>query len=234
MDNPHGSDLLAAQYQHGKTDGEDESEDGDDDEGSLADQEDLAAEFQPIGNDDAEVADVPDPGTTTSSSESHLNVTHKPSMAWSTMPSWLGNEYVSVHDRLTVEMEQTAKGRPKCYDDGTFYTGVSGSPYLLSCTMLQIRPGIFHQPIFCVWLPHCLLGNHIPCPSCKRAGRKASNSTPMFLQRLGWVDVDKCIYIIGYHYRCGQKLCNKTYHSWSPAILDILPLSLSAQFSFCL
>lgn len=243
MDNPHGSDLLAAQYQHGKTDGEDESEDGDDDEGSWADQEDLAAEFQPIGDDDAEATDVPDPGTTTSSSESHPNVTHKPSVVRSTMPSWLGNEYASVRDRLTVEMERTAKGRqpgrPKCYDDGTFYTGASGSPYLLSRTMLQIGPGIFHEPVFFVWLPHCLLGDHIPCPSCKRAGRKASNSTLVFLQRLGWVekprcvvDVDKCVYIIGYRYRCGQKLCNKTYRSWSPAILDILPSSLSAQFSF--
>jgi hypothetical protein len=106
MDNLHGSDLLAAQYQHGETDSVDEDED----EGSLADQEDLADEFQPIGDNDVEVANVPDSGTFTSSSESHTNMTYKLFVAQLTMPSWLGNKYASVHDRLTAEMEKTTMG----------------------------------------------------------------------------------------------------------------------------
>jgi hypothetical protein len=46
------------------------------------------------------------------------------------------------------------------------------------------------------------------------------------------VNVNKCIYIIGYRYRCGNRLCGHTYRSWSPTILDVLPTSLSSQFTF--
>jgi hypothetical protein len=50
---------MAAQYENPEH-GED---DDDDDENSPNSQEDLSAEFQPVGDDDAETADVPDPGT---------------------------------------------------------------------------------------------------------------------------------------------------------------------------
>lgn len=237
FDNPHGSDLLAAQLEHAEEGSGDE--DGDEDEDCSADlDDDQAAEFRPVGDDDAEVAEVSDPDTSTSTNNDP-NMARKPPVPRSAMPSWLGNEYMTMRERLTKEMAASGQqpGLPICYSQGSFYT--SSSPYLHSRSVFQIGPGVFHQPQFFVWLPHCLLGDRIPCPSCKAAGRKSSKGKTVFLQRLGWVerprhvvDVDKCIYIIGYRYRCGQELCSKTYRSWSPAILDVLPKSLAIQFVF--
>jgi hypothetical protein len=232
VDNPHGSDLLAAQCENVEEGGDDE------DGGGSPDDEDLEAEFKPVGDDDVE-ADVPSSGT---SADPQPSLARKPCALRSTMPTWLANEYASVREKLTHEIERTASGvrpgRPACYDQGSFYAR-SGTPYLLARTVFRIGPGVFQQPDFFVWLPHCLLGDRIPCPSCKVAARHDSNGCPVFLQRLGWVekprrvvDIDKCVYIIGYRYRCGQGLCGRTYRSWSPAILDVLPPSLSAQFTF--
>jgi len=153
------------------------------------------------------------------------------------MPSWLENEYKSVREQLTIDVQKRA--RPACYDLGTFYTGSTDSPYLVSRAVFELGPGVFHQPRFFVWLPHCLLGDRIPCPDCKASGRRTPKGQCIFLQKLGWaerprrvVDIDKCIYIIGYRYRCGHSACGRTYRSWSPAILNVLPRSLSNQFSF--
>ena len=153
-----------------------------------------------------------DPDTFTST-DNDLNMACKPPIPWSAMPSWLENEYMTMRERLTKEMAASLQqpGLPICYSQSTFYT--SSSPYLHSRSVFQIGPSVFHQPQFFVWLPHCLLGDHIPCPSCKAASRKSSKGKMVFLQRLGWVerpqhivDVDKCIYIISYHYQCGQGL----------------------------
>ena len=46
------------------------------------------------------------------------------------------------------------------------------------------------------------------------------------------VDIESHIYIIGQRYACGHKDCKKTYSSWSPAILNVTPQSLAAQFDF--
>jgi hypothetical protein len=88
-----------------------------------------------------------------------------------------------------------------------------------------------------VWLPH-LLVQRIPCPACLSSGHKTSNGDHVYLWLKGWpkaprriVDLDKCIYIIGYRYSCSHSDCNKTYQSWSPALRSVLPRSLSASFT---
>jgi hypothetical protein len=54
---------------------------------------------------------------------------------------------------------------------------------------------------------------------------------------LGWpkaprrvVGLDQNIFIIGYRYRCVHEDRKKTYQSWSPALLNVLPPALASQF----
>jgi hypothetical protein len=46
------------------------------------------------------------------------------------------------------------------------------------------------------------------------------------------IDLDAHVFIIGQQYYCGHLLCEKTYQSWSQAILDAIRLTLTLQFPF--
>ncbi|KAF8953970.1 hypothetical protein BDZ97DRAFT_2082274 [Flammula alnicola] len=180
------------------------------------DDDDLSEEFRSIGDDN----DDPDPPPNKKTR--------------STMPTWLASKYQLIRDQVTTEISKTKQ--PACYRQGTFY--MSDQNVLLSQRgVLDIEPSVFHRKPWFVWLPHCLLGDRIPCPDCRSSHRKSSNGGPVFLQSLGWNDkarrvvgIDSNIFIAGYRYRC--VLCRHTYRSWSPAILDVLPKSLAAQFTF--
>ncbi|CDO73771.1 hypothetical protein BN946_scf185015.g99 [Trametes cinnabarina] len=161
----------------------------------------------------------------------------------SSMPTWLAHEYTVIRDKLKAEISSTSSksivGIPRCYQQGRFDEG-SLDPYLSSRQTFQVDPAIFYRPTWFVWLPHCLLGDRIPCPACKAAGRRTRDGKTCFLHQLGWpktprrvVDVDRCLYIVGYRYRCSNKdVCGHTYKSWSPAVLEVLPRSLAANFTF--
>ena len=46
------------------------------------------------------------------------------------------------------------------------------------------------------------------------------------------VGVESNVYIIGQRYYCGDAQCKKTYHSWLPAILDVIPPYIASEFRF--
>ena len=45
------------------------------------------------------------------------------------------------------------------------------------------------------------------------------------------MDLEDCIYIIGFRYRCLDGRCKRTYQSWSPALLSALSRTLALQFT---
>ena len=135
-------------------------------------------------------------------------------------------------------MKQNASCQPSVYDTGQFLMAPK-SPMFTAAHTNNLSPRLFYEPHYFLWLPH--LFNRIPCPACKATQRKNDNGSPIMLCLLGWpqaprrvVDIDLMLYIVGYRYYCGQDDCRKTYQSWSPAIMDVLPLVLAAQFPFCL
>lgn len=133
-------------------------------------------------------------------------------------------------------MRKSPRKRPRCYEAGTF---VDGSPYPYFAAEYRQRPQPRHlySPSYFIWLPHVLV-NRIPCPACVAAGRCGKNKSPICLRVLGWpkspcrvVDIEKNIYIVGHRYRCVQDDCKKTYQSWSPSLLRVLPPALALQFT---
>jgi len=152
---------------------------------------------------------------------------------WSTMPLWLDRYCKEVENMLKAEIQQSAcnPARPKCYERGHFWVW-DKSPLLRLMRQRNyvLEPAVFHHPSFFVWLPHCLLGDRISCPCCKSNNRLTVNGRTIFLQKLGWIgrarrviDINRNVYMIGYHYRCRELECHKTYRGWSLAILNILP-----------
>lgn len=111
-------------------------------------------------------------------------------------------------------------------------------PVFTTKNMFQLFPHMFCQPDFFVWLPH-LFVKRIPCPECFTASRKSSKGQTMYLQQYGWAkrpqritDLDRNIFLVGKQYHCGHADCGKTYQSWSPPIMDLLPHWLVAEFPF--
>ncbi|KAG0705639.1 hypothetical protein DFH29DRAFT_996725 [Suillus ampliporus] len=88
----------------------------------------------------------------------------------STMPMWLASEYQNLQERLVCEMRSNSSHLPMCYDHHTFFDGAENA-FLVARSTFQLTPGLFHQPQFFVWLLH-LLVDHIPCPSCLKAGHQ--------------------------------------------------------------
>lgn len=144
--------------------------------------------------------------------------------------------YRETRERLRTEMATKPSKMPSCYEAGQFSIPPK-NPLFTTSAHHQITPKSFFMPEFFVWLPH-VLGGKIPCPECKKARRTyAKKGGEVMLQHHSWpkaprrvVDIDRVIYIIGYRYFCGQ--CKRTYLSWSPAILDVLPPALVAEFRF--
>ncbi|OBZ66476.1 hypothetical protein A0H81_13622 [Grifola frondosa] len=153
----------------------------------------------------------------------------------SALPRWLMNDYENTRERLASEMRNNASRRPTCYDRGS-YTDGSACAFLFADRKFQPTPEDFYRPIYFVWLPHVLVGR-IPCPNCVSASRVSKGAQPVYLRCHGWskaprrvVDLERCIWIIGYRYYCPHPECKKSYQSWSPALLAALPRALSLDF----
>jgi hypothetical protein len=148
----------------------------------------------------------------------------------SAMPKWLTRDYADLWEHLVAEMKKNATRKPTCYERGSFLDGV---PYPFFFADQKYQPTLedFYWSSYFVWLPHLLI-DRIPCPTCKIRGKT------IFLCCNGWakaprrvVDIEGCIFIIGYRYYCRDENCKKTYQSWSPALLSALPQTLSMEFS---
>ena len=153
------------------------------------------------------------------------------------MPKWLSQEYADHRERLTAEIRKNASRRPTCYEQGSFISGPS-HPFFSAWEKAQPSPSLFYAPCFEVWIPHLLMKSRIPCPNCASAARLGSDGRPILLCANGWpkaprrvVDLERCIFVIGYRYYCPHQLCKKTYLSWSPALLSALPRGLSMLFT---
>ncbi|KAF9231664.1 hypothetical protein BU15DRAFT_82124 [Melanogaster broomeanus] len=202
------------------------------------DDDDMEDEFRPQADDEEEGDEVCDGGPSLTSKASDP----KPSTTRSTMPLWLDRRCKEVEQMLKVEIQQSTSSpaRPKCYEQGRFWVW-DESPLLMLMRRQSyvLEPDVFHRPSFFVWLPHCLLGDRIPCPQCRDNDRLTANGKTVFLQKFGWIgrarrviDIDRNIYVVGYRYRCALSECRKTYRSWSPAILDVIPPAIAMQFPF--
>jgi len=148
----------------------------------------------------------------------------------STLPTWLEVDYADMRERLTDEMKKNVSRRPSCYVRGSFIDG-SPSPFLVAEKKYQIQPEVFYKPKYFIWIPHTIVGR-IPCPGCRTAKNGntiylSPNSFPKSPRRV--VDLDENIYIIGHRYFC--RTCGKSYQSWSPALLNVLPGALSKEFT---
>jgi hypothetical protein len=158
----------------------------------------------------------------------------------STIATWLAKSYADLRERLASEMRRNLSGMPSCYDHHTFMDG-SPFPFFATQKKFALEPDDLYQPTYFIWLPHVLLERKtgIPCPNCLAAARVNDSGKPILLRAWGFprtsrrvVDVDRCIQIVGYRYSCGHSECKKTYTSWSPALLSVLPRALSLQFPF--
>jgi hypothetical protein len=148
----------------------------------------------------------------------------------------LKQHYADTRERLTSEMAKNPSRRPTCYDRGTFNDS-SSAAFFATARKFQPTPEEFYSPNYFVWLPH-LLVSKIPCPSCLAAKRNAEKGGVQYLHAKGWpntprrvVDLEECIYVIGYRYACPQTACRKSYLSWSPDFLSSLPRSVSLHFT---
>ncbi|KAG6848519.1 hypothetical protein H0H93_016335 [Arthromyces matolae] len=70
------------------------------------------------------------------------------------------------------------------------------------------------------------------------ASRAAVKGGTQYLSAKGWpeyprrvVDLEECIFIVGYRYVCPNTECRKTFLSWSPALISALPRSLAVHFT---
>ena len=149
---------------------------------------------------------------------------------------WLINSYRDLCETLRMEIKSNASHQPSVYDSGQFLL-TPKNPMFAAARTSYLSPRLFYELHYFLWLPH--LFNRIPCPACKEARRTNNNGTSIMLCLLGWpqaprraVDIDYTLYIVGYRYYCGQADCRKTYLSWSPAIMEVLPPAVAAQFQF--
>ena len=217
-DNPYGSDLvMAAAYVDDNDDDEGYWHELDDEFALWYDEEDQPAESAP--------ADVANSGV-------HQGQPH------SSMPTWLKSDYLRVRDHLVKEMKNNPSHLPTCYDRHTFYDGPENRFLAARASYDGSAAGIFHQHHYFVWLPH-LLVKRIPCPACKQAQCQGAETPTVYLQKHSFVEsprrvvnIEENVFLIGYRYRCGHKACRKTYQSWSPSILAVLPGAVSDQFTF--
>ena len=220
-DNPYGSDLpMSVAYV--------DDDDDDDDEGH---QRELDDEFAPWYDEEDQPAAESAPADVANSG------VHR-GQPRSSMPTWLKSDYLRVRDRLVKEMKNNPSRLPTCYDRHTFYDGPENRFLAARASYDGSAAGIFHQHRYFVWLPH-LLVQRIPCPACKQAQRQGAETPTVYLQKHSFVesprrvvDIEENVFLIGYRYRCGHKACRKTYQSWSPSILAVLPGAVSDQFTF--
>ncbi|KAG6883939.1 hypothetical protein C0992_007401 [Termitomyces sp. T32_za158] len=181
--------------------------------------EEETEEFKPIPDDDKNIEEC-----------------EKLQQTRATLPMWLNQNYADTRERLASEIANNSSHCPTCYDWGTFVDGPSSACFL---TTKKFQPLLndFYCPKYFVWLPH-LLCLKIPCPAYLADSCKAVKGGIQYLNAKGWlkhprrvVDVEECIFIIGYCYACPNPVCRKSYQSWSPELLLALPRLLSIHFT---
>ncbi|KAF8328650.1 hypothetical protein F5887DRAFT_897466 [Amanita rubescens] len=126
-----------------------------------------------------------------------------PPVPRSSMPLWLLSNYRDLCESLRAEMNRNESHRPSAYDRGQF--------------LLPPK-----NPLFTA------------APK-----RTNDNGSAVMLRLHSWpraprrvVDIDYTLYIVGYRYYCGLSECRKTYQSWAPPIMEVLPPAVAAQFPF--
>ncbi|OBZ79508.1 hypothetical protein A0H81_01196 [Grifola frondosa] len=193
---------------------------------SLSDESrtNISPEFEAIPDDDEEIMK--------DGSSSETGASRKRS----TLPSWLSKDYENTRERLADEMRKNVSRRPTCYDRGTFTEGPICAFFSVD-RKFQPTPEDFYHPTYFVWLPHLLI-DRIPCPACMSVSRLSKDGHPVYLRANGWpksprrvVDLERCLYLIGYRYYCPNSTCGKSYQSWSPALLASLPRAISLHFT---
>ena len=96
-----------------------------------------------------------------------------------------------IQDMLKLEIQRSTRNPPMpwCYEQQMYWVWDS-SLYLtlLSQPRAPLEPAVFHRPKFFIWLPHCLLGDHIPCPQCKAVGHRSSKGHVVYLQKQGFIE----------------------------------------------
>lgn len=160
-----------------------------------------------------------------------------PGKSRASIPTWLGVYYADLVVSLETEIKCNPSHRPSCYDRGSFF--IHGKrPIFATDHILQLYPHMFYLPDFFIWLPH-LFVSKIPCPACLAAKRTSQKKKTINLHLHGWVqhprrviDLDSNVWLAGRRYHCDHPDCKKTYQSWSPAILNVLPKWLSDEFPF--
>ncbi|EPQ50510.1 hypothetical protein GLOTRDRAFT_133880 [Gloeophyllum trabeum ATCC 11539] len=211
-------------------------------DGDLEDDEDLEHILGPT-NDDGSIDEdefIPVPDDDESDSVRFANTPRNGShgrVPRSSIPTWLLEDYADVREKIQSEMRRNPTKRPTCYDRATFTEG-SPFPFFAADRKHQPMPQDFYRPSYFVWLPH-LLVSRIPCPACAAAGRRRYGGDIVFLRSHGFprsprrvVDIDQCIYLIGFRYQCGHEECKRTFTSWSPSIINALPRALACHFDF--
>ncbi|TFY78505.1 hypothetical protein EWM64_g5507 [Hericium alpestre] len=136
----------------------------------------------------------------------------------STIPTWLEEDYKETCVRLKDKMKNGYKKWPACYQASTFWD-TGKNLFFASLMQFQLNPRLFYCPHYFVWFPH--LFQRIPCPACLSVNRRMKKNcalaylTPHTLPkrpRRVYDITDDHIYII--------------------AVLNMLPPSLTAQFTF--
>ncbi|KAG6886800.1 hypothetical protein C0992_002307 [Termitomyces sp. T32_za158] len=186
-----------------------------------SDSEEEMEEFKPIPDNDE---------------NENLPESEKSQQKRASLPIWLNQNYADTRERLTSEIANNASRRPTCYDRGTFIDGPSAACFVTT-KKFQPKPHDFYSPTYFIWLPH-LLCSKIPCPACLADSRQAVKGGTQYLNVKGWskrprrvVDIEECIFIVGYCYICPNPACGKWYQSWNPEFISALPRSLSIQFT---
>ncbi|TFY76365.1 hypothetical protein EWM64_g7647 [Hericium alpestre] len=151
-----------------------------------------------------------------------------------TLPTWLPDAYSAMLERLKAEIASNRPHQPSCYNRGTFME-IPPNP-VLTIKDTTFSPELFYQPHFFIWIPHFLV-ERIPCPACHAAKRVRDRQT-CWLRPNGFpksprrvTDLEQNIYLIGQRYVCSNRPCGKSYQSWSPALLRVLPAHVAAQFT---
>ncbi|KAG6847920.1 hypothetical protein H0H93_004886 [Arthromyces matolae] len=211
------------------------SADADDDPVMEYGSDDYSDEFLPMSDDD-DAPIKPSVSTTSSSNGQQESQTRNAPKPRQTLPRWLNARYEDVCLQLRKEMNNNPSHKPSCYDHGQFILEPK-APFFATTQISQLAPSMFYQPRYFIWIPHVF--TKIPCPACSRSDRENENGQPIYLRHLGWprgprrtIDIEDNIYIVGYRYNCAHEKCKKTYQSWSPEILRVLPRPLALQFTF--
>ncbi|KAJ7170171.1 hypothetical protein C8R46DRAFT_1266577 [Mycena filopes] len=146
------------------------------------------------------------------------------------LPNWLQSQFDS---RVRESGVRAKDGLPPLYRDHRTMWFPVEDPYFATQTPESLKPEKLYHATFFLWDPAALVSpGRIACPNCK-AGLVRHGHVP---RPRRCVDIDRCIYIIGYRYRCPTCVNPKsglhtiTFRSWDSRILKKLSRPLAARF----